>query len=68
MAGFLRCFQDLREIRGGNGEKAAVDLATSFVTAEDEAAVGLFVPEEENGAAGGVLDRPEGVEIPIDTG
>lgn len=68
MAGFLRRFQDLRKIRGGNGEKAAVDLAASFVTAEDEAAVGLFAPEEENGAAGGVLDRPEGVEIPIDTG
>lgn len=68
MAGFLRRFQDLRKIRGGNGKKAAVDLAASFVTAEDEAAVGLFAPEEENGAAGGVLDRPEGVEIPIDTG
>ncbi len=68
MAGFLRRFQDLRKIRGGNGEKATVDLAASFVTAEDETAVGLFVPEEENGAAGGVLDRPEGVEIPIDTG
>lgn len=68
MAGFLRRFQDLRKIRGGNGEKAAVDLAASFVTAEDEAAVGLLVPEEENGAARGVLDRPEGVEIPIDTG
>ena len=68
MAGFLRRFQDLREIRRGNGEKATIDLATSFVTAEDEAADGLFVSEEENGAAGGVLDHPESVEIPVDTG